>query len=118
MINDYSLSSLDTFKNETHQELKKAKYKDLEDMVYRLQLTNDEIVNILGVEYIAGSTQGYTLPPGVYKITAISLTLESLLDKEVKANITVDDIRLKSNLRNNNTKRFIKKLKDCFFTQN
>ena len=34
-------------------------------MVYRMELTYDEIVDILDAEYIAGSNIGYTLPPGV-----------------------------------------------------
>ena len=34
LINDYSLSSLDTFKNEIVEELKNVKYNDLEDLVY------------------------------------------------------------------------------------
>ena len=34
------------------------KYKDLEDMVYGMKLTYDEIVHILYVKYNAGSTLG------------------------------------------------------------
>ena len=37
-------------------EFRKIKYKDLEDMVYRMGLTYDETVDILLVKYIAGST--------------------------------------------------------------
>ena len=37
LINDYSLSSLDTFKEEILEELEKAEYNDLEDLVYRFQ---------------------------------------------------------------------------------
>ena len=37
LLNDYSLSSLGTFKEEILEELKKAKYDDVEDLVYRLQ---------------------------------------------------------------------------------
>ena len=33
LINDYSLSSLGTFKNEILEELKNVKYNDLEDLV-------------------------------------------------------------------------------------
>ena len=39
LINENSLSSLDTFKHEMLEELKNAKYNDLEDRVYRFQLT-------------------------------------------------------------------------------
>ena len=38
LINENSLSSLDTFKHEMLEELKIAKYNDLEDRVYRFQL--------------------------------------------------------------------------------
>ena len=50
LINDYSLSSLDNFKNEIIQELKNAKYNDHEDMVYRFQLTFGEFVDILDLK--------------------------------------------------------------------
>ena len=78
-------------------------------MVYRLQLTYDEVINILDVKYISGSTIGDTLSPGVYKISDINLMLKSLLPGKVKVNITIDDTRLKSNLTNNKTIRFTEK---------
>ena len=75
-----------------------------------MQLTYDEIVDILDMKYIAGSTNGYTLagstngytlPHGIYEITDNNLMLEILLPNEVKVNITIDDIRLRSNLNTN-----------------
>ena len=47
VINDNSLSSLGTFKNKVLEDLKNAKYDDLEDMVYRMRLTNDEVLDEL-----------------------------------------------------------------------
>ena len=44
-------------------------------MVYRLQLTYDEIVEILDVKYKAGSTVGYTLVPGIYEISDTNLMI-------------------------------------------
>ena len=38
-------------------------------MVYRMKLTYDDIVDLLDVKDIAGSTNGYTLLPGIYEIT-------------------------------------------------
>ena len=52
LINDYSLSSLGMFKDEILEDLKNAKFNDLEDMVYRFQLTYDEIMDILDLKYI------------------------------------------------------------------
>ena len=38
------------------EDLKNAKYNDLDDMVYRMQLTYDEIIGTLDIKHIAGST--------------------------------------------------------------
>ena len=84
-------------------------YRYLEDMVYRLQLTYDEAVDFSDYKYIPASTKGYTLVPGVYEVTDINFMLKSLLPKEVQVNITIDDVRLKSNLSTNKTIRFTKK---------
>ena len=72
----------------------RVKYRDLEALIYRLQLTYDEIIDISDVIYLAGSTTGYTLPPDVYKITGKNLMLKSLLPGKLKSDITIDDIRL------------------------
>ena len=52
LLNDYSLSNLGMFKNEILEELKKSKHNDLEEMVYRFQLTCYEIIDILDLKYI------------------------------------------------------------------
>ena len=46
------------------------------------------------------------MPPGKYETTDINLMLQSFLPKDVKVNITIDDIRLKSDLNNNKAIRF------------
>ena len=46
-------------------------------MVYRLQLTYDESVDILDVKYIARLNKGYTLAPGIYEVSDINLLLRS-----------------------------------------
>ena len=84
-------------------------YRNLGDMVYRLQLTYDEIVDILDFKYIPTSTRGYTLVPGIHEVSDIIFMLKSLLPKEVKVIITIDDVRLKSNLYTDKTNRFTKK---------
>ena len=38
LIKDYSSSTLETFKKEMLEEIKNAKYNDIEDTVYRFQL--------------------------------------------------------------------------------
>ena len=88
------------------------KHRYLEDIVHRLQLTYVETVDILNIKYVAGSTKGYTFSPGIYKIIDINFMLKSLLPKELKVNIAIDDVGLKSNSTTIKTIKFTKK---CFF---
>ena len=107
--NEYKLSDFDTFKNEIVEELKNAKYNDLEDLVYRFQLTYDEIIDILDLKYISTKRTGYTLEPGIYEIVDLDNTLKYILPDNVKVSITIDDVRLKSNLKINQTIIFTEK---------
>ena len=50
LISDYSTPSLDSFKKEILEEIKKAKYNLFEDLVYRFQLTYEEIIKILDLK--------------------------------------------------------------------
>ena len=99
--NEYKLSDFDNQKYEIIEELKKAEYKDLRDLVYRMQLTYDEIIDVLDLKYIPAKRAGYSLNPGIYEIVDINNTLKHILPNNVKVNITIDDIRLKSNLKIN-----------------
>ena len=103
LIKGYSLSSLGTFKQEILQELKNVKYNDLEDMVYRFQLTYNEIIDILDLKYIPSKRIGYSLPPGIYEVIDLNNTLKHILPDNVKIIVTIDDVRLKSNLKTNQT---------------
>ena len=59
-----------------------------------MDFTYDEIVDIMDINYIVGSTKGFTLPPGAKKINDFSSMLKSLLLNIVKVNNTIDNIRL------------------------
>ena len=106
---EYTLSDFDTSRQEILGELKKANYHDLIDMVNRMQLTYNEIMGVLNIEYIPSKRTGYNLPPGIYEVADIDAILKQILPKDVKVNITIDDIRLKSNLKINQTLIFTKK---------
>ena len=109
LINDYSLSSLGMFKDEILEELKNAKYNDLEDLVYRFKLTYNEIIDVLDLKYISTKRIGYSLNPGIYEVSDLNNTLKYILPDNVKVTITIDDIRLKSNLKINQTLIFTNK---------
>ena len=77
--NDYFLSSVLTFKSEILEELKNANFIDLDnDMVYRLQLTSDEILAIIDLKYVPSKIIGISLLPGIYEITDISITFNDI----------------------------------------
>ena len=66
--NEYKLSDFDTQKDEILEELRKVKYNDLRDLIYRMQLTYNEIIDILDLEYILTKRMGYSLNPGIYEV--------------------------------------------------
>ena len=106
---EYKLSDFDTQKFEIIEELKNVKYNDLEDLVYRMRLSYDEIMDILDLNYIPTKRTGYSLNPGIYEVIDLNNTLKYILPDNVKVNITIDDIRLKSNLKINQTLLFTEK---------
>ena len=58
---------------------------------------------------IPKTTYGYTFPPGVYEVIDNIFMLKSSIPKEVKVNIAIDDVRLRSNLTITKTNRLTKK---------
>ena len=78
-------------------------------MVYRYQLTYNQIIDRLDLKNIPTTTLVHTLPPGIYEIIDINFMLKSLFPKELKVKITVDDVRLRSNLTTNKTNNITKK---------
>ena len=105
----YKLSDFDNQKYEIIEELKNAKYNDLEDLVYRMRLSYDEIMDILDLKYIPTKRTGYSLHVGIYEIIDLNNILKHILPDNVKVNLTIDDIRLKSNLKINQTLIFTEK---------
>ena len=96
------------------EELKKE-HNDLEDMVFRMELTYGETEEILDTKYTATSSTGYTLPPGIFEIAFFDLMLKSFFPDEVKVKITNNDIRLRSNITTNKTIKFTGK--SFFYTR-
>ena len=66
-------------------------------------------MDILDSKYIPTKRTGYSLNPGIYEIIDLNNTLNYILPDNVKVNITIDDITLKSNLKINQTFLFTEK---------
>ena len=107
--NEYVLSDFDTQKNEILEELKNVKHNDLEDLVYRFQLTYDGIIDKLDLKYTPTKRTGHFLNPGIYEVVDSNSTVKYILPDDVKLSVTIDDVRLKSNLKINQTLIFTKK---------
>ena len=101
-------------KNEILEELKNVKYNDLKDLVYRMGLSYDEIIDVLDLKYIPTRRLGYSLKLNTYQISNRNNSLTNILPDNVKVNISIDDTRLKSNLKTNQTLIFTEK--SSFYT--
>ena len=115
--NEYMLSDFDTQKNEILEELKNVNYNDLKDLVYRMRLSYDEIMDTLDLKNIPTRRTGYSLNPGIYEVIDLNNTLKYILTNTVKVNIRIDDIRLKSNLKTNQTLIFTEKSFFLYYTR-
>ena len=93
--------------------MKKLNYHDLENLVNGMQLTDNEIKDVLDEKNFPSQRTGYTLPPGIFEIFDINKTLQYLLPDIVKVSITIDDIRLKSNINVNQTLIFTRRSFFC-----
>ena len=100
---EYKLSDHDTQKVEILEKLKDGRYQILDDMVFRLQLTYDEIIHILDFEYILTKKTGYSLKPNIYQISDINNTLKNILPENAKISVTIDEKKYKTNLKINQT---------------
>ena len=74
-----------------------------------MQLTYDEVIDILDLKYIPTKRTVYYLNPGFYEVVDINNTLKYLLTDNVKVGVTIDVVRLKSNLKINQTLIFTEK---------
>ena len=66
-----------------------------------MRLIYDEIIDILDLKYIHTKRTGYCLNPGIYEVIDLNNTLKYILRDNVKVSVTIDDIKLKSNLKTN-----------------
>ena len=86
-----------------------ANNHELEDLVYRMELTYDEIMDVLDIKQFSSERKGYTLALGAYEISDLNKTLEYLSPDFVKVNFTIDIIRLGTDSNFNQDLIFTKK---------
>ena len=72
-------------------------------MLYKFELTYDEIIDILDLKCIPTKRIRYSLKPNIYQISDINKTQENISPDNVKISVTIDEKINKSNLKNNQT---------------
>ena len=76
-----------------------------------MQLTYHEVIDTLDLKHIRTKRTGYSLNPGIFEVVHLNNTLKYFLPDNVKVSDSIDDVRLKSSLKNNQTLIFTEK---CF----
>ena len=107
--NEYKLSDFDSQKHEIIEELKNAKFNDLEDLVYRMQLTYNEIINTLDLKFIPTKRMGYSIEPNICNVVDLNETLKNILPNNIKINVSIDERKYKTDLKINQTLIFTNK---------
>ena len=74
-----------------------------------MPLSYDEVMDILDLKYIPTKRTGYSLDPSIYEAIDLNNALKFILTDNVKVSVTIDDIKLKSNLKTNQTLIFTEK---------
>ena len=78
-----------------------------------MPLTYDEFMHILGIKCIPTKTTNYSQNPSFFEVVDLNNTLKHTLPDNVKVSDTIDDVRLKSILKNNQTLNFTRKSFCC-----
>ena len=74
-----------------------------------MQLIYDDFIDNLDLKHFPTRRTGYSLNPGLYEVVDLNNILRRFLPDNVKVSVTIDDVRLKSNLKTNQTLIFTKK---------
>ena len=87
------MSDFDTQQDVLLEEIKNVKYNDLDDLVYRIQLTYGELIDTLDLKCIPTKRTGYSLDPGIDEVLDLNNTLKYILPDNVKVSVTINDVR-------------------------
>ena len=64
---------------------------DLEDLVYRMQLIYDEIIDVLNLKYIPTKRMGFSIELNIYNVVDLNNTFRNILRDNVKISVTIDE---------------------------
>ena len=79
-------------------------------MIFIMALFYNESAGVLDIKYIVALTTGYTLQPGRNEISDFNLMLKATLPSDIKSNITIVDMRRRSNSTHTQTIKVTKSI--------
>ena len=68
-----------------------------------MQLTYNEVIDILDLKYIPTKKIGYSIEPNIYNVVDLNKVLKSILPNNVKMDNSVDEKKYKTDLKINQT---------------
>ena len=74
-----------------------------------MQLTYDEIIDVLNLNYISTKRTGYYSKPNIYNVLDLENTLKNFLPDNVKIDVTIDERKYKTDVETNQTLIFTNK---------
>ena len=74
-----------------------------------MQITYDEIIDVLNLTYIPTKRIGLSLKPDIYNVVDLNNSLKFNLSDNVKIGVTIDERKYKTNLKVNQTLLFTNK---------
>ena len=74
-----------------------------------MKLTYNEIIDILDLKYLSTKRISYSIEPNIYNVVDLNKILKNILPGNVKINVTIDERKYKTDLKNNQTLIFTNK---------
>ena len=74
-----------------------------------MQLTYDEIIDVLDLKFIPTKRMGYSIEPNIYNVVDLNKTLKNVLPHNIKINVSIDERKYKTDLKINQTLIFTNK---------
>ena len=75
-----------------------------------MQLTYDEIIDLLDLKFIPTTRIGYSKKPNIYQTSDINNTLKNILPDNAEISVTIDEKIYKSSLKIHQTLIFTNKI--------
>ena len=74
-----------------------------------MQLTYNEIIDILDLEYVPTKRMDYSIQPNIYNVVDLNKTFKKILPNNIEINVSIDERKYKTDFKINQTLIFTNK---------